>query len=312
MRNLTLRHLRSLVAVAQTSRISIAAVELGLTGPAITLQLKQMEEDAGIALFDRTSEGMRLTAAGAILLEAAHAIQDRLRQADDALEMLKTGKRGTLRLGAVSTAKYFVPRMMAAFRRENPDIQIELKIGNRAQTIEALRNQEVDVSLMGRPPQQIETRALVFGDHPFVIIAAPDHPLAGKLDITKEQLVPEHFLLRESGSGTRTALEFFFGDIPKKLEGLGAEMGSNETIKQAVMAGLGIAFISAHTIEQELVARKLVILDVIGMPIRRQWFSIVRADRSMPPATEAFNRFLSTRGAQFLPVIGKIYPKQQA
>ena len=113
-----------------------------------------------------------------------------------------------------------------------------------------------------------------FGDHPLVIIAPPDHPLARARDISKERIAEEHFLIREPGSGTRISLEIFLSDVPGRLDDLGVEMGSNETIKQAVMAGLGIAFISAHTIASEVEAGRLVILDVVGMPIRRQWFAV--------------------------------------
>lgn len=308
MRNLTLRHLKSLVAIARNGKISVAAQHLGLTGPAVTLQLKQVEDDIGMRLFDRTPDGMRATAAGELMLRSAHAIQDELRNLEEGLAALKDGKQGTLRLGAVSTAKYFAPRLIAAFGKDNPDIHIDLFIGNRAETIEALRNRQIDIALMGRPPRDIEVRASVFGDHPLVIVAPPDHRLASKRDISKEELVGERFLLRERGSGTRTSLEIFFSDVPGKLDNLGAEMGSNETIKQAVMAGLGIAFISAHTIEQELQLGKLVLLDVDGVPIRRQWFSISRTDMSATPVMDAFAQFLARQGARHLPLIERTYP----
>ncbi|TCD13385.1 LysR family transcriptional regulator [Oricola cellulosilytica] len=307
MRSLTLRQLRSLIAIEETGKISTAAEQLRLTGPAVTLQLKQVEEECGLRLFDRTAEGMRPTEAGKVLLQAAHAVQGELRTVEETLADLKGGKRGTLRLGAVSTAKYFAPRLIAGFQKVNPAIHIDLFIGNRSETIEALRDREIDIALMGRPPRDLTVNARVFGDHPLVIIAPPDHRLADIRDVTKEDLLSEHFLLRERGSGTRNSLEIFFADVPDKLESLGAEMGSNETIKQAVMAGLGIAFISAHTIEQELQLKKLAILDVTGMPIRRQWFAISRSDRSVTPAMEIFISFLSRRGASYLPISPKIY-----
>lgn len=308
MLNLTLRQMRSLLAIEQTGKISSAANSLGLTGPAVTMQLKQAEEEIGLQMFDRTSEGMRPTAAGQAVLDAAHAMQERLRVLEEELIAFKGGRRGTLKLGAVSTAKYFAPRMIAAFQRQNPDIDIDLFIGNRAKTIEAIRHQTIDIALMGRPPRDIEVEAALFGDHPLVIVAPPDHRLARKRDISKEEIAAEKFLIREPGSGTRISLEVFFADVPGKLENLGAEMGSNETIKQAVMAGLGVAFISAHTIEQELQLGRLVILDVAGMPIRRQWFSVCRADRTQSPAMRIFQDFLIREGAQYLPIVPKTYP----
>ncbi|GAB4351656.1 MAG: LysR family transcriptional regulator [Oricola sp.] len=308
MLNLTIRQLRSLIAIEQAGKISFAANQLGLTGPAVTLQLKQIEEEIGLALFDRTAGGMRPTAAGQAVLDAAHAVQERLRMLEEEITAFKGGKRGTVKLGAVSTAKYFTPRLIAVFQKDNPDIDIELFVGNRADTIDALRHQTIDIAIMGRPPRDIDVEAFLFGDHPLVIIAPPDHPLARKRDISKEEIAGEKFLVREPGSGTRTSLEIFLADVPGKNDILGTEMGSNETIKQAVMAGLGIAFISAHTIEQELQTGRLVILDVAGMPIRRQWFSVCRADRTQSPAMRIFQDFLIRDGARYLPIIPTTYP----
>ena len=308
MRNLTLKQLRAVHAIAERGKITNAAKELGLTGPAVTIQLKQIEEDVGLALFDRSSDGMRLTDAGRAVLESANAIEEQLRFLADQIDSLKGVRAGTLRLGAVSTAKYFAPRLIGAFMKEHPDIEILLQIGNRAETIERMRARELDIILMGRPPNDLPVRAAFFGDHPLVIIAPPDHPLAASRDISKKRVAEEKFLIRERGSGTRISLEIFFGDIPNRIDNLGIEMGSNETIKQAVMAGLGIAFISAHTIEAEVEAGRLVVLDVEGMPIRRQWFAVTRTDHAISPAMLAFQDFLMRRATPHLPLIGKLYP----
>ncbi len=304
----TLRELRSVIAIARTGRISLAGDALGLTGPAVTLQLKQLEQNAGMHLFDRTPEGLLPTAAGHAVILAAQEVEERLRRLVEELESLAGGNSGTLRLGVVSTAKYFAPRLIAAFLKEYPGIKVDLIVGNRAETIEALRNHSLDMALMGRPPRDLPVRSQIFGDHPLVIIAPPDHPLATRRDITRQEIARERFLVREPGSGTRISLEIFFAGIPEKLENLGAEMGSNETIKQAVMAGLGVAFISAHTIEQELQLQRLAILDVEGMPIRRQWFSVSRLDRSISPAMKIFNDFLVRKGPAYLPITPKTYP----
>ncbi len=310
MTNVSLRQLRSLIAIEQTGKISNAAKTLGLTGPAVTLQLRQLEDETGMCLFDRTPEGMRPTVAGQAVLDAAHSVQERLRLLDEELTELKGGRRGSLRLGAVSTAKYFAPRLIAGFKQSHPEIQIELFIGNRAEIIETLREQTVDVALMGRPPADLKVDAAVFGDHPLVIVAPAGHPLASRREITKEEIATEEFLVREPGSGTRISLEIFFAEVPDKLDDLGTEMGSNETIKQAVMAGLGVGFISAHTIEQELQLGRLVILDVAGMPIRRQWYSVSRTDRAQSPAMQIFREFLAKQGPRYLPVIPRTYPAE--
>jgi DNA-binding transcriptional LysR family regulator len=309
MRNLSLKQLRTVQEIATQGKISSAANALSLTAPAVTIQLKQAEEEIGLALFDRTQEGMRLTAAGQAVIETAQEIEERLRVLQDRLDAIRGVRAGSLRLGVVSTAKYFAPRLIAAFSQLHPDIDMRLLIGNRAEIIEMLRTHAIDIALMGRPAKSVPVRAAAFGDHPLVIVAAPDHPLARVRDIGKERIAEEKFLVREPGSGTRISLEIFLADIPGRIDDLGTEMGSNETIKQAVMAGLGIAFISAHTIAMEVEFGRLAVLDVVGLPIRRQWFGVTRADRTMSPAMATFNDFLMRKGAMYLPLLGKLYPE---
>lgn len=308
MRNVTLRQLRTVQAICRLGKINLAAGELGLTGPALTLQIQQLEHDSGVSLFDRTREGMVPTGFGLAFLEAARSIEDSLATLEDSINAIKGLRAGRLRLGAVSTGKYFAPQLIAAFRRQVPSVEINLFVGNRAEIIQKLRDHEIDIALMGRPPRDFDVRSQVFGDHPLVFIAPADHPLAGVLDISRERIAEEQFLVRERGSGTRISLEIFLSEVPRRLEELGTEMGSNETIKQAVIAGLGVAFLSAHTIEQEVKLGRLVILDVVDTPIRRQWFSVSRADRATNPAMQAFDKFLLAEGARYLPVVSKPYP----
>jgi DNA-binding transcriptional LysR family regulator len=309
MRNISLRQLRSISAIRRHGKIVSAAAEMGVTPPAVTLQLQQLEEETGLTLFDRTPEGMRPTTAGLAVLDAAQAIEERLRVLSDEIDAIKGVRRGTLRLGVVSTAKYFAPRIMAAFIGEFPDIQMRLSVGNRAETIQSLKDHDIDVALMGRPPPGVPVRAVVFGDHPLVIIAAPDHPLVGARDIAKERVAREAFLMREPGSGTRISMEIFMREVEGWLERPGIEMDSNETIKQSVMAGLGVAFISAHTVGAELETGRLATLDVVGMPIRRQWFAVTRSDRAMTPAMTAFHDFLRRQAARYLPFFKQLYPQ---
>lgn len=312
MRNLSLKQLRTIQEIAAHGKISSAANVLSLTAPAVTIQLRQAEEEIGLALFDRTQDGMRPTAAGLAVIEAAQSVQERLRVLSDEIDALKGVRAGSLKLGVVSTAKYFAPRLMAGFAKLHPAIDMRLSIGNRAEIIDMLKEHAVDIALMGRPARAIPVRATPFGDHPLVIVAAPDHPLARSHDITKARIAEETFLVREPGSGTRISLEIFFSDIPGRIDELGVEMGSNETIKQAVMAGLGVAFISAHTIALEVEFGRLVVLDVVGMPIRRQWFGVMRADRAISPAMATFNDFLLREGVAYLPLLEKLYPEQSA
>ncbi|MCO5064756.1 MAG: LysR substrate-binding domain-containing protein [Rhizobiaceae bacterium] len=310
MRNLSLKQLRTVQEIAVRGKINSAANSLSLTAPAVTIQLRQAEEEIGLALFDRTQDGMRPTAAGLAVIDAAQAIQERLRMLGDEIDALKGLRAGSLTLGVVSTAKYFAPRLMAAFARLHPAIDMKLAIGNRAEIIDMLKDHAVDIALMGRPARTVPVRAVAFGDHPLVIVAAPDHPLAKIRDISKARIAEERFLIREPGSGTRISLEIFFSDIPGRIDDLGVELGSNETIKQAVMAGLGVAFISAHTIALEVEFGRLVVLDVEGLPIRRQWFSVMRADRTASPAMATFHDFLMQQGVAYLPLLDKLYPAQ--
>ena len=306
MRHVTLRQLRALLAIQAQGKIVNAAKVLGLTAPAVTLQLKQLEEDAGAVLFDRTTQGMRPTAAGLAVIDAAQAIEERLRVLRDEIDAIRGARRGSLVVGAVSTAKYFAPQVVAGFMREHPDVDLKLFVGNRAQTITSLKDHRIDVAVMGRPPRDVPVRAAAFGDHPLLVVAAPDHPLAGRRGIGREEVAREHFIIREPGSGTRSSFERFLGEIPGRLDDPGTEMDSNETIKQAVMAGLGVAFISAHTVALEVEAGRLAVLDVEGLPVWRQWFAVARSDRSVTPVMAAFEAFLAQSAAAFLPVLGRL------
>lgn len=299
MRGLSLRQLRTIAAADRLGKINMVAQEIGVTSPAVTLQLQQAEMEAGTALFDRTSTGLRVTDAGRAVVTAARAIELQLAVLADELAAIRGARRGTLRLGAVSTAKYFVPQLMAAFLAEHPGIELKLSIGNRAAMAAALAQQDVDIVLMGRPPRDMTVNTCLLGDHPLVIIASPDHPLAGARAIARSWLADQPMLVREPGSGTRSSLNLFLGDVQPRS----TEFASNESIKQAVMAGLGVALISAHTIALEVEVGRLAILDVVGTPVRRQWFSVSRADRASSPAMTAFSGFVIARAREFLPTL---------
>jgi LysR family transcriptional regulator for metE and metH len=302
LRAVTLRQLRALAAVARTGSVTGAAGELLVTPPAVSMQIKQLEASAGLPLVERTASGFHLTEAGREVVETARRMEVVLRDCEDALTLLKGDSGGRVSIGVVSTAKYFAPQALAAFSRAHPRIDIQLSVGNRSETIDALRNYDVDLAIMGRPPGGFEIDQAIIGDHPHIIIAPPDHRLAGRQDIPLEELADEAFLIREEGSGTRALTLRLFanaGFAPR----FGMEMGSNETIKQAVIAGLGIAVISAHTVAAELEHGRLVALDVEGLPIMRQWFTVKRQDKRMLPAAEALWKFLSLEGADYLPQV---------
>ncbi len=300
LRALTLKHLRAHEATVRHGSVTAAARELLVTPPAITAQLKSLEDLVGAPLYDRTSEGFAPTEIGRIVLKLAEDVELLVGQAQQKCRALVAGASGTITLGAVSTAKYVVPTIVARFRAHHPDISVQLVIGNREDIIRGLERNHYDVLIMGRPPDHLRLDAKVLGDHPHVLIAWPGHPLAmartaagmtaGPLDAT--DLVHERFLSREVGSGTRLLMERLLARVGFEGPVETIEMGTNETIKQSVMAGLGIAFISAHTCLNELAEGRLVTLDVRGLPLVRQWYVLNRADRPLVKPAEIFRDFI--------------------
>ncbi|HET9020008.1 MAG TPA: LysR family transcriptional regulator [Acetobacteraceae bacterium] len=300
LRNVTLRQLRVLAAVGRTASVTRAAALLHVTPPAVTLQLQALEVEAGLPLVERGPGGMTLTRAGQEVAEAAARIEATLADCDALLAALSGAERGTVSAGVTSTAKYFAPRALAAFARAHPALELRLSVGNRAETIAGLRDHMLDLAVMGRPPGDLAVDATPIGPHPHVIVAEPSHPLATLRGIAPAELAEETFLVREPGSGTRSLMERFFAEhglFPR----IGMEIGSNETIKQAVMAGLGIAFLSAHTLDLEVESRRLVVLDVEGLPIIRHWYAVTMAERRLTPAAQLLRQFLAEEGARFLP-----------
>jgi len=301
MKNISFRQLRSLLAIETHGKIVEAAKVLGLTAPAVTLQLKQLEAEAGVQLFERLAHGMYPTEAGRAALSAARDIEDRLQLLGDEINAFKGIKRGRILVGAVSTVRYFANAMQTAFASEFPDIDLELVIDRRTETIERLKNRTIDIALVGRPPRDISVRAAIFGEHSLVMVAPPYHPLVGHHAIAKADIADEHFIVRGTGSSTRISFERFMAEIPGRSSGPITEMDLVEDIKRAVMADTGLAFLAAHSVAEEVRSGKLAILDVAGLPIRRQWFAVSRTDRSMTPVMAAFQDFLTRRSGQFLP-----------
>ncbi|KPF92574.1 LysR family transcriptional regulator [Rhodopseudomonas palustris] len=299
-RTVSIRQLRALAALAETGSITAAANKLHLTQPAVTLQLRNLQALAGVPLIQRRNDGMQLTDAGLEVLALSERIEAAIAACDTSLEMIAGKTAGRISIGAVSTAKYFVPFAISGFLKQNPKIDVRLFIGNRQDIGAALRGYELDIAIMGRPPVDIEVETHLIGDHPHVIIAPTAHRLARKSDIALTELAGETFLTREPGSGTRSLMEQLFGNAGIRPT-IGMEMGSNETIKQAVIAGLGIAFLSAHTVATELDERRLVILDVVGLPVVRQWFVVTRNDKVLLPPARAMLDFLKIEGPHFLP-----------
>ncbi len=300
MRNVTLRQLRVFAAVARHLSFGKAAEEMHLTPPAVSMQIKELEEHVGLPLFDRGGRSVALTVTGEYLLVYARKVLATLKDAEDAVARLKGLQTGRLTIGMVSTAKYFIPRLMARFRSEHPGIEVRLAVGgNREQLVALLQSNEVDLAIMGRPPRELATRAEPFAVHPHVIVTPPDHPLARMGHAPAAALANYEFLIREPGSGTRAAMEKFFAD--HRLEPrVAMEMTSNETIKQAVMAGMGISFLSLHTIGIELRAGLIAVADVEDLPVLRRWYIVNTLAKTLSPAAEAFRYFMLEEAERFL------------
>jgi DNA-binding transcriptional LysR family regulator len=266
----------------------------------VTLQLRNLEALAGLPLIQRTGDGMRLTDAGREVMALTERIEAALVDCEQTLDMISGRTGGRVSIGAVSTAKYFVPFVMAGFSKRHPKIDIVLKVGNREDIRQALRGYDLDIAIMGQPPPDVAVEKRLMGEHPHVIVAAAGHWLAKDRGLAVVDLTYETFITRERGSGTRMLMEQFFqaSDLQPKI---GMEMDSNETIKQAVIAGLGIAFISLHTVASELADGRLVVLDVAGLPVMRQWYAVRRLDKELLPPAQAMLDFLGEDGFRYLP-----------
>ncbi len=302
VRNLTLKQLRVLSAVTKTGSMAGAARNLNVTPPAITVQIQQLEQAIGLPLVERHGDRTSPTDAGSIVLKTAQRIEAALAECNQAIARLKGIEGGSVSAGVVSTAKYFAPKALAAFKQKHAGVDVRLIVGNRQETIRSLRNLDLDLAIMGRPPENLDLESEVLGDHPHIVVASAGHPLANA-EVTTAGLANETFFIREPGSGTRILMERFF-EQERFAPNVGMEIGSNETIKQAVIAGLGIAFISAHTVSVEVADGRLAALRVAGLPVVRKWFVVRMRQKAVMPAGQAMWTFLASEGQRFLPDSG--------
>lgn len=298
----TFKQLRAIRAVAEHGTLSAAAEAVGLTPPAIHTQLRILEENLDCKLVDRGgAQGARLTAEGQAVLDAEVTIQIALENCMQKVRALRDGQSGVVVLGVVSTGKYFAPGLVAMLQQHYPDINVVLRVGNRDAILRSLQQQSIDLAIMGRPPRAPVVETVVIGDHPHVMIAAPEHPLAGQRDISAQELLAQTFISREEGSGTRIMMIRYLDRIGEGTPYRSIEMGTNETIKQAVIAGLGVALISQHTVTEELRTGRLTTIESAGLPIARKWFLLHRQDLRVTPAIATVHRFISDLKGSFLP-----------
>ena len=307
MRNVTFRQLQIFVEASQASSFARAAERLRISPAAVSFQIKQIEDLSGFSLFERIGKKVALTDAGTALLAYARTALQALADADQAMTALRGGGGGRVTIGAISTAKYLVPHMLARFQGSYPSVAIHLRDGNRREINDALARGEIELAVMGRPAESSDLVATPFADHPSVVVAAPGHPLLSALaEMPPAALAGERFIVREDGSGTRALLDQMCRDAGFSPR-LAMTTSSNETIKQAVMAGMGIALISLHTIVLELALGLLRTLPVAGFPLMRAWFVAHRRAMPLLPVHTRLRAFLLERGQEVIDSLERSY-----
>ena len=287
----TLKQIQTFIEVARERSVSKAAERLFVTQPAVSMQIKQLEDTFGLALIEPVGRNIRLTHAGEEFLTHAIGALGQFKDLEASMAEHVGNKKGRIDLAVVSTAKYFVPMLLVRFSKLLPDIEVKLRIDNRENILGMLSRNEVDLVMMGRAPSTLDCEATPFATNPQGFVCAPDHPLSRRKKASFEMLQDYPFVVREQGSGTRAAMERLFAqhEIPLNIA---MEMPSNETIKQAVMAGMGMSFLSLRTVRHELAAGYLGLVDINGMPIVGHWYVTHLKQKKLSPAAKAFKGFL--------------------
>jgi DNA-binding transcriptional LysR family regulator len=299
MLHITLRQLQVFEKVAHHLNHSRAAKELYLSQPAVSMQIKQLEGHIGLPLFEQMSKKIFLTEAGRELFHYARSIAQQLAEMEAVFDEMKGLEHGKLTLSVVNTANYFTPQLLARFCQRHPNINVILQVANRDAVLKQLTDNSTDLAIMGQPPDGYDISAKSFLDNPLVVIAAPNHPLAKLKHVKFARLATETFLSREQGSGTRSAMERVFAQH-KIQPHISMEMETNEAIKQAVQAGMGLGILSLHSIELELETKRLAMLNVEHFPLLRHWFVAHRSNKRLSSAALAFKEFLLSEAKKII------------
>jgi len=291
MRHSTFRQLEVFEAIARLGSFTRAAEELCLTQPTASMQIKKLTDTVGLPLFEQLGKRIYLTDAGKALQATSREVFDSLDNFEMLLSDMKGLKQGKLRLAVVTTAKYFAPRLLGQFCKQFPDIEVSLKVSNRERMLERFSENLDDLYVLGQPPEGLDAVYEPFLDNPLVVLAPNDHPLVGKRNISLKRLAEEPFIMRESGSGTRIAVERLFHEHQLKLK-VRLELGSNEAIKQAIVGDLGISVLSRHTLALDAAMGQLATLDVKHFPIKRQWYAVYPAGKQLTIVAHTFLEYL--------------------
>jgi len=307
---ITIKQLRTLNAIAEAGSLANAAEMLNLSPPAVTIQLNQIEEILNVRILERGPNGfIKISNVGYELLKLHKQIDNQILRSFQRIEQIKVGKTGYVKLGAVTTAQYFCPWIIAKAKKEYPDLLIDLVIGNRDEIIRSLRDGNVDLAITGRPPRVPKVEAEILGDNPHILITKKDHQILNSLNnnkkLKKEEiysiLSSETFLVREVGSGTRILLDRFLDSVGQGKQYDKKELSSNEVIKEGVLAGLGIAMISASTVQNELKNGKIKSISLSNLPIIRQWYLVNLLETNLDPDVLMFKKFLLDNKIELMP-----------
>ncbi|MEM7195407.1 MAG: LysR family transcriptional regulator [Pseudomonadota bacterium] len=296
--HITMRQLQVFESVARHLSFTRAAEELHLTQPAVSMQVKQLESMIELPLFEQIGKKVHLTEAGNTMVRHSRIMIDQLGEIERDVNSLRGIEGGQLKICIASTVNYFATRLLSKFCEQYTSVNISLDVMNREELIKALEANTPDLVLMGIPPANLDVEAISFMDNPLILIANPAHPLAGKKKVPIHLMNEQTFVVREPGSGTRTAMKRVFDQFDVSLEH-SIQLSSNETIKQSVEAGLGLAVVSAHTVELELKAGRLVSLDVEQFPIMRKWYICYRKGKKLSQTSQVFMDFVVTEGKNY-------------
>ena len=312
MRSATFRQVKVFETVARHLSYSRAAEELRMSQPAVSIHIKHLEAHAGLPLFEQLGRRIYLTSAGEEMLRYSRAVLQQMKEADDALAALKGVRGGRLNIAVISAGDYFFPGLLAEFCRRHEGVTVRLSVNNREEIVRQLGENTTDLTVLLRPPQNPDMVAEPFAPQPHVVIAAPDHPLASRRHIALAALAGQPFIVRERGSDTRLAMDELLAESRVQFN-VTMEIKSTETIKQAVIAGMGISFLSAHTIGRELELGQLAVLDVEGFPVMRKWHIVHHKNKRLPAVAVAFKEFLLEEGATLIErLVGRPLPRRKA
>ncbi len=299
MVNATLRQFKVFEMVARHLSFTRAAEELFLTQPAVSMQIKQLEDNLGLVLFERLGRKIYLTEAGKEIYRLSREITIKLEETASVIDEMKGSEGGHLVVSVASTVQYFAIRLLAGFRQHYPNVNLSLKVTNRKKLLQLLEQNETDIVLMGTPPENCDLKYEFLLDNPLVIIAPPNHPLQNQKNISLETLKNHTFLMREQGSGTRTSVEKFFAERGISVSA-SMEMNNNSAIKLGVETGLGLGIVSSHTIDTELESGRLIVLDVEEFPLMRKWYMVRREGKRLSAMGCAFEEFVRSEKQRFV------------